>query len=97
MCPFVPGLVADCYAADGYLADIVRETGFRADGAEERVPAVGDGGGVQESEVECLEGARSASGFHAFDDCFFFWGGDGVGVDVGETHFGGGGGCEMPN
>ena len=43
MRPFVPRLVDDCDATDGYLADVVGQGGLRADGAQEGVPAVGDG------------------------------------------------------
>ena len=37
--PFEPGLVDQRDAADEDLADVIRETVLRADGAEERIPA----------------------------------------------------------
>lgn len=89
MAPLVPGLVNDGDAGDCQLAEVGGDGGLGADGAEEGVPAVGDGGRVQEGQVQGLKGAGRAAGLDTGDDgCVF--GGCGLGRvgDVGETHFG---------
>ena len=93
--PLVPGAVADGYAGDGQLALVGGQDGLRADGAEEGVPAVGDGWGVEQGEVKRLERTGGAAGGDAVDDGLFGFrrGGWRVG-DVGETHFGGWSGGE---
>jgi len=50
--PFVGGGVEDGDAADGEFGYALWEGVLGADGAEEGVPAVGDGGVVQERQVE---------------------------------------------
>lgn len=86
--PLIPGAVAHGDARDGELLDVVGDRGAGADGAEEGVPAVGDGRGVQEGEVECLERARGAAGPDAGDDGGVLLGSSGGWVgDVGEAHF----------
>ena len=49
--PFVPGFVAHGDSEDDNLTEVCAYRGLGADGSEERVPAVGDVGGVEESEV----------------------------------------------
>lgn len=44
---------------------------------------------MQECEIEGLKGTRGAAGSYALDDGGFGGGGDGIWVDVRETHFGG--------
>ncbi len=87
--PFVVGAVEHGDAADAEFADVGRQgRRLRADGAEEGGPACGDGGGVQEGEVEGLEGERGAAGGE-LGVCRGGggWGGRrGVGGHVGETH-----------
>lgn len=85
--PLVPRLVQHRDPAYRNLPRVVAQGRLSADGAEERVPAVGDGRGVQEREVEGLEGPRGSAGQHAVDDGGVLGGGDGFGVFVWETHF----------
>ena len=65
---------------------------MRADGADETVPAVGDGGVVEEGEVEGDKGAGVAAGGYAL----VYWGRGGVGSflwGVRDAHFWGCCGC----
>lgn len=58
--PLVPGAVADGHPGDGDLADRVRDGRLRAHRGQERVPAVGHRGRVQECQVQRLQRPRRA-------------------------------------
>ena len=66
--PFVRGGVEDGDAADGQFGDALWERVFGANGAEKGVPTVGDGGVVQEREVERDEWAGSTACSNAVVD-----------------------------
>jgi hypothetical protein len=51
------------------FADVGRQAGLCSDGAEEAVPAICNIGRVQQSEVQCQKGVRSAAGGEAGVDC----------------------------
>lgn len=86
--PFEPGAVERSDAADGELADICREGRLGADRAEERVPPVRDGEGVQKRAIEWEQAARAAAGLDSREDLRFLWGAGWRGVgDIWETHF----------
>ena len=88
--PFILGSIQHRDAADAQFADSGREGGLSAYCAEEGGPAGGDGGGVQEGEVEVEEGGGRASG----GEVGVGGGGGGGGGGrrgagrVGETHYG---------
>ena len=74
--PLEPGAVEEGDAADGDLAQVRGRGGLGADGAEQAVPAAGDGGRVQEREVEGDEAAGPAARLHGFEDVDFVGGGE---------------------
>ena len=74
--PLEPGAVEEGDAADGDLAQVGGRRGLGAHGAEEAVPAAGDGGRVQQREVEGDQAARAAAGLHRFEGFLLFWGGE---------------------
>jgi len=61
MVPFVPRAVSDGDATDCDFADVVWQCQLGANGADEAVPAVCEGRGVQECQVERLEGSWMSS------------------------------------
>lgn len=89
MIPLEPGLIAHRDARDGKFANVVGEGCARADGAQEGVPAVGDGRGMEKSQVEGDEGTGGSAFLDALDDGGFFGGGCGRRVgNVRELHGG---------
>lgn len=90
MClPFIPRSIEYRNTADCDFSDVSRKGGPGADGAEEGVPAVGDGRGMQKSAIERNEAAGAAAGEDVLNDGGFD-GGGGVGVlgGVRQAHFG---------
>lgn len=94
--PFVGGRVEDGDAADGEFSNALWKGVFGTDGAEEGVPAVGDGGVVQEGEVEGDQGTRSTACGNAGVDVLDILASvrRRGGGSVRYTHFGVGGACE---
>jgi len=94
--PLVGSRVEDGDTADCEFGDALGERGLGADGAKESVPTVGDGGIVQQGEVERDQRAGSAASGDATVDVLHIlgcicWGRRG---GVGDTHAGYGGGCK---
>ena len=90
--PFIPCAVQHCDAADSDFADVRREGGPGADGAEEGIPAVSDGRGMEEGAIEGDEASGATTGEDILDDGGFSGGGGGrVFGGVGEAHLGSGG------
>jgi len=73
--PLIPRLRQSCDAAECDLADLGWEGVAGADGGEERVPAIGYEGGVEEGEVEVDEALSATPGEDPLEDCVIFCGG----------------------
>jgi hypothetical protein len=85
--PFIHRIVQHRDTTDGDLTDVIRQGCACPDGAQEAVPAVGDGGRVKERAVEGEEWTGRPTSRYASVD------GGGLGVhvggrvgDVGKTH-----------
>lgn len=71
--PFEERAIDHCHAADCKLPDHGGKTGLGADCPDEGVPAVCDGEGVEEGQVEGEEGVWRTAGLHVGEDSGFLW------------------------
>lgn len=97
--PFIGGTIQHRNPTDGHLLDRdLRQDGLGPDGAQEGVPARGDGRGVQQGQIEFLQRAGGAPGGDGGVDVFFGLCGGcrGGGGGVGEAHCERGDGVVVP-
>lgn len=85
--PLEPGLIDQGGTTDGNLADVGGQGGSCADAAEQRVPAIGNLGGVQEREIEGEEALGTSAGLDTLEDGFVLVRREVGGIfDVRQTH-----------
>src|SRR4051812_21924394 len=61
MRPFIPSLINDCHSTYCDLSHVITQTRLRPNRTKKAVPAIRNCGGMQQSQIEWLQRAWSAS------------------------------------